>query len=221
MSRKSAQPGFKVAETVGKAAEGEHSILSLNNRIIAATSASEVFEPMWQLCLVCATQRKIISKVRGDSNDFFNYATLGYVERWKKQFDAPDKRRPMQMIQNWIPYILGTIRFALMSFNKDAQDFDFLPMPKLYVDKEDDEGTSRDLEAKGGRDPILALALEEFTDATAINEFIFTLPTELRPYLVDILYYIRTQGQVLSKKNFNYVKIGRNIFLQKLEERMC
>ena len=71
--RKSFQPGFKVEETKGKAAEGDDSLLQLNLAICEAKEAKDVFLPMWQLCLVCANQRKLIAKVRGDSNDFLNY----------------------------------------------------------------------------------------------------------------------------------------------------
>lgn len=215
--RKSFTEGFKVEETKGKAAEGDHSLLTLNNAIAAATCEAEVFSPMWELCLVCANQRKLISKVRGDSNDFLTYATLAYINRWQKQFAPPDARRPVQFIQNWIPYILNTIRFTLINFNKDVYDYDFLPLPTILEDGEGAGDAEKEVPDYSSRDPILAMAVEELASVDTVHSLLTRLPAELHPYLLDILYYIRTDGLLVSKKTLNFVKIGRSIFTENVE----
>lgn len=215
---------FKVAETKGRFAEGKDSPLALNNQIVAIADpkrSSEVFEPMWHLCLICANQRRLIAKVRGDSNDFLNYATLGYVQRWKKQFEKHDKRIAVSQIQNWIPYILNTIRFALMSFNKQAYDYDFLPLPRLLLDKEDDAVVTRDVLDVTAPAPSDRAILSAYADKEVVHTVLLSLPLELYPYLPDILFYIRTKGKLLSKKNRNFVIIGRNIFLQELRRQLA
>lgn len=215
--RKSFNEGFKVAETVGKSAEGEDSLLALNNQIMAATDPGDIFIPMRRLCVACAAKRKLISKVRGDSDDFLNYATLQYVQRWQKQFGKYDARRPVQAIQNWIPYISGTIRFSLMSFNKEVYDYDILPLPTLLDDTEDNTGDYRDILDTRSRDPVLSLSMEAFAEPKALHSVLLQLPEELQPYLVDILFYVKTAGQY-SQSTLNFVKIGRNIFMEKAEE---
>ena len=216
--RKSFQAGFQVAETVGKAAEGDNSLLQLNLAICEAKDTKDVFLPMWQLCLVCANQRKLIAKVRGDSNDFLNYATLGYVQRWQKQFGEYDGRRPVQMIQNWIPYILGTIRFALISYNKEALDYDFLPLPTIIDDDDDNAaGDDKSLEDPMSDNPVRYAFISSLAEKNTLHNILLELPQELRPYTVDILYYIR-EGVLLSRKNANFVKVGRNVLLKSLEE---
>lgn len=219
--RASFRKDFKVAPTVGKIAEGPNSILSLNENIMKVTDPAEVgkiFDPMWHLCLACANKRKLIAKVRGDSNDFLNYATLGYVQRWQKQFGAFDARRPVQFIQNWIPYVLGTIRFALMAFNKEACDYDFLPLPKLFQDLEDiDSGCDRDLEDYTTSDPLAALSFNHFRTQKNLHEVLTSLPAELHPYRVDILHYLRT-SMLLTKGTENFVLTGKAIFSELAEE---
>ena len=85
--KKSHDPNFKVAKTVGSAAEGEDSLLSLNNIIQQATTTAEIFEPMKRLCAALAVHRKLIlpgmSKIRegGSPDDFLNFATLHYIDR--------------------------------------------------------------------------------------------------------------------------------------------
>ncbi|MCM1323001.1 MAG: hypothetical protein NC218_02345 [Acetobacter sp.] len=217
-TRASFTEGYKVQKTQGKAAQGKHSLLALNNEIVAAADTSEVFAPMFRICLICANQRKLISKVRGDSNDFLYYATMGYVERWRKQFGAKDARRPMQMIQNWIPYVLGTIRFSLMSYNKEVYDYDFLPLPKLYDDDEDDAGSERDVPDTISKDPLLTMSMQALTNREALHSIVEQMPEELQPYMVDILYYIRTRGMLLSFKRANFVKIGKAIFTRLVEQ---
>ncbi len=216
--RASFQKEYKVQKTTGKAAEGPNSLLALNNAIVAAADTSEVFNPMFTICLACANQRKLISKVNGDSNDFLYYATMGYVERWKKQFTAADGRRPMQMIQNWIPYVLGTIRFGLISYNKEVYDYDFLPLPKLYDDDEDSSGSERDIPDNVSKDPLLVLSMEALLKGDALHSIINLMPNELQPYMVDILYYIRTKGTLLSEKRANFVKIGKAVFTKLVEK---
>lgn len=224
--RASFKKDFKVEETKGKAADlsNKNSLLSLNNKIIDTPQdkPGEVFDPMWKICLACANQRKLISKVRGDSNDFLNYATLGYVQRWQKQFGAPDGRRPVQYIQNWIPYILGTIRFALISFNKEEFDFDFLPLPTIYSDEDNkcDECSTRDVPDVSGSDPVMALAIEQLADRNTLHTVLAEMPLELKPFLVDILYYIRTGGSLLSDNVLNFIKIGRILFIERVERWM-
>lgn len=215
--RKSFQPGFKVEETKGKAAEGDDSLLQLNLAICEAKEAKDVFLPMWQLCLVCANQRKLIAKVRGDSNDFLNYATLGYVQRWQKQFGAYDGRRPVQMIQNWIPYILGTIRFALISFNKEVFDYDFLPLPTIIDDEDDNaEGDDKSLPDYTSDNPETTALMSSLLDRGVLHNLLLEMPKELRPYTVDILYYVR-EGVLLSRKNANFVKVGKNVLYRAIE----
>lgn len=215
--RKSFNEGFKVSETKGKAAEGDDGLLALNNIIMSATNTADIFVPMRRLCVACATQRKLISKVRGDSDEFLNYATVQYVTRWQKQFAKPDARRPVQFIQNWIPYILGTIRFALISFNKDVYDYDILPLPTLLEDEEDLVGDCRDIPDRRSRDPVMSVSMEAFADSRALHSVLAELPAPLQPYLLDILYYIRTSGRYISSYTLNYAKIGRNIFMEKAE----
>ena len=217
-ARASFQKDYKVQQTKGKAAEGPNSLLALNNQIVAAAEESEVFEPMFRICLACANQRKLIAKVRGDSNDFLYYAVMGYVDRWRKQFTAADARRPMQMIQNWIPYVLGTIRFGLISYNKEVYDNDFLPLPKLYTDEEDDSGSQRDIPDKVSKDPLLVLSMESLLDKRSLEAILAQMPQELKPYIVDILYYIRTRGTLLSQKRANFVKIGKAVFTKLVEQ---
>lgn len=212
MARKSAQPGFHVEATKGKAAEGPNSLLSLNEKILNAKSEAEAFMPIWKLCLVASAQRKIISKVRGDSNEFFTYATLGYLARWRKQFGARDARMPVQEIQNWIPYILGTIRFSLISFNKDVYDYDILPLPQLYDDEDSGESSDRDIEDTRTVDPVLLISIKQFASRESLHNVLMRLPQEFRPYLADILLYSRTSGNILSKQTMPFAKIGRRIF---------
>lgn len=218
--RKSFSQDFKVAPTVGKIAEGPNSILSLNEAIMAVTDpahAGEIFQPMWHLCLACANKRKLIAKVRGDSNDFLNYATLGYVQRWQKQFGEFDARRPVQFIQNWIPYVLGTIRFALMAFNKEAYDYDFLPLPTLLKDIESDDGSDKDIEDFSATKPLFALSLKHFTHQKNLHTILQELPKELYPYRVDILLYLRS-SMMLTRGTENFVVTGKAIFSELVEE---
>ena len=214
------RPDFKVAETRGKAAQGPNSLLSYNNRIVAAKTTAETFEPMFRLCLACATQRKLIAKVRGDSTDFLNYATMGYVIRWQKQFEEHDNRRPVDFIQNWIPYILGTIRFALIAYNKEVWDYDFLPLPRVLEDEEDEVGTRRDMPDITSMDEFSRISLSFLADKETLRSMLFSLSTELQPYLVDILYYMRTKGGLLSRHSSNFARIGRNLMRDALEAAM-
>lgn len=208
---------FKVAETRGKAAEGPNSLLSYNNRIVAAKTTAETFEPMFRLCVACATQRKLIAKVRGDSTDFLNYATMGYVIRWQKQFDPHDNRRPVDFIQNWIPYILGTIRFALIAYNKEVYDYDFLPLPRVLEDEEDDKGTRRDMPDTTSMDAFSHVSLHFLSSKEMLHSTLMSLDPELRPYLVDILYYMRTKGGLLSSRSANFARVGRSLIRNILE----
>ena len=211
---------FKVAETKGKAAQGPNSLLSYNNRIVAAKTTAETFEPMFRLCLACATQRKLIAKVRGDSTDFLNYATMGYVIRWQKQFEEHDNRRPVDLIQNWIPYILGTIRFALIAYNKEVWDYDFLPLPRVLEDEEDEVGTRRDMPDTASMDAFSQVSLNFLADKSVLHSALLSLSPELRPYLVDILFYMRTKGGLLSSRSANFAKIGRRLLREELESEV-
>ena len=226
-ARASFQKDFKVQETKGKAAEGPNSLLAINNRIAETTleefennpkARERVFDAMQTLCLVCANQRKLIAKVRGDSNDFLRYATMNYVARWKKQFAEKDARRPVDQIQNWIPYILGTIRFALITYNKEVWDYDFLGLPILLEDQEDSIGNQRDLQDYTAKNPLTILSLEALTHRETLHSVLLSLPAELRPYLVDVLLYVRTKGQLLSREHLNFVKIGKYLFGKELEK---
>lgn len=241
--RASFQKDFKVKETVGKAAEGDDSLLALNNKIAAATNTGEIFEAMKRLVTACSVQRKLIlpgmCKVRGnpgeasgDPEEFLNYATICYLQRWKKQYETPDARRPVQFIQNWIPYILSTIRFTLMQYNKEVQDYDFLPLPQLMRDFDNDgEGEEKDIPEKDPIDPLLLLALSSFTRAD-LHELLENLPEELNPYKIDILYCLRDDFFVretlreekldpmpyFSEIARNFVQIGKGYFIKELEK---
>lgn len=220
--RASFQKDFVVQETKGKAGDlsNPDSLASLNKRIVETPpdKPGDVFEPMWTLCLALANQRKLIAKVRGDSNDFLTYATIGYIDRWQKQFGKHDARRPVQQIQNWIPYILNTIRFALISFNKEVFDYDFLPLPVLLKDAEDEEGETRDIPDTRTVDPVTVLALESLANRDTLHSLLDTMPQELKPYLVDILYYIRTRGKYFSQRALNFIKIGVKVLTEKIEQ---
>lgn len=243
--KKSSQKDFKVAETIGKAAEGEDSLLALNNRIAVATKPDDVFIPMKRIVTAAAVQRKLIlpgrCKVRGqpweesgDPDDFLNYATLGYVQRWQAQFKPQDNRRPVQQIQNWIPYVLSTVRFYLIQYNKEVQDYDFLPLPTLAVDFENDDGSSTDKSqaAPETRDPLLFLSLQVLANKDQLHTMLEDLPPELSPYKIDILYCLReeflTKDRLRDEKVMpvpyfsaiahNFVQIGKAYLMKEMEQ---
>lgn len=230
-SKKSYDPNFRVAPTTGKAAEGEDSLAALNETIMKATTTAQIFTPMKRICAACATLRKLIipgfCKVRGDPEDFLNAATIHYVQRWQNEKTQQDELqatgqitgRKLTTIQNWIPYISSTIRFELIIFNKSVQDFDFLPLPTLLEDREDSTGTTRDVPVTQD-DPLNAIALEELTHRDNLHSVLLGLPEELLPYSIDILYYIRTKGNLISSNTLNYVKLGRYFMSKEVAEWM-
>lgn len=226
MSKVSFQDDFVVKPTVGKAAEGEDSLLSVNNRIQASDNPKDVFLLMKRLCAAAAVQRKIVSKygsanpfskVRDDPEDFLNFCALHYTERWKKQQDG-QLRAPSKPIQNWIPYILSTIRFHLIEYNKQVYDYDFLPLPRLFDDPTDtDSSSERDLPDENSHDIEKLLAFQELSSTKNINYLLFGLPAEFYPYFVDILYYIRTKGGILYPANRNFVIVGYRLLYEEIE----
>lgn len=223
--KKSNDPNFKVAETIGIAAQGEDSLLALNNIIQLAKGQSEVFEPMKRICAALAVFKKFTisgaCKIRngGTPDDFLNFATLNYVIRWKKQFEPPHGRKPVAKIQNWIPYISNTIRYCLINYNKEVQDYDFLPLPNHYTDStsgdtEDDDIEYTDLSFNKSE------LLQSMTIDT-IHTIINKLPSELVPYRADILYYINNrQKKLVNNRYKNFVIIGTNIFNKELSKWM-
>lgn len=226
MGKVSFQDDFVVKPTIGKAAEGEDSLLSVNNRIQAAKDTKDVFLLMKRLCAAAAVQRKIISKfgsanpfskVRDDPEDFLNFCALHYTERWKKQKDG-QLRAPSKPIQNWIPYILSTIRFHLIEYNKQVYDYDFLPLPRLFDDPTDtDSSSERDLPDENSPDIEKLLAFQELSSTKNINYLLFGLPEEFYPYFIDILYYIRTKGGILYPANRNFVIVGYRLLYEEIE----
>lgn len=226
MGRVSFQDDFVVKPTVGKAAEGEDSLLSVNNRIQAAKDTKDVFLLMKRLCAAAAVQRKIVSKfgspnpfskVRDDPEDFLNFCALHYTERWKKQKEG-QLRAPSKPIQNWIPYILSTIRFHLIEYNKQVYDYDFLPLPRLLDDPTDtDSSSERDLPDESSPDLDWILSFQELSSVKNLNYILFGLPPEFYPYFVDILYYIRTQGGILYPANRNFVIVGYRLLYKEIE----
>lgn len=226
MGKVSFQDDFVVKPTVGKAAEGEDSLLSVNNRIQAAKDTKDVFLLMKRLCAAAAVQRKIVSKfgsanpfskVRDDPEDFLNFCALHYTERWKKQKEG-QLRAPSKPIQNWIPYILSTIRFHLIEYNKQVYDYDFLPLPRLFDDPADtDSSCERDLPDENSQDIEKLLAFQELSSTNNINYLLFGLPAEFYPYFVDILYYIRTKGGILYPANRNFVIVGYRLLYEEIE----
>ena len=226
MSKVSFQDDFVVKPTVGKAAEGEDSLLSVNNRIQASDNPKDVFLLMKRLCAAAAVQRKIVSKygsanpfskVRDDPEDFLNFCALHYTERWKKQKDG-QLRAPSKPIQNWIPYILSTIRFHLIEYNKQVYDYDFLPLPRLFDDPTDtDSSSERDLPDENSPDIEKLLAFQELSSTKNINYLLFGLPAEFYPYFVDRLYYIRTKGGILYPANRNFVIVGYRLLYKEIE----
>lgn len=244
--RASFRKDFKVAETKGKAAEGEDSLLALNNKIQQATEPKDVFIPMKRIVTACAVQRKLIlpgmCKVRGqpgeqsgDPEDFLNYATVGYIQRWKAQFGEHDARRPVQFVQNWIPYILNTIRFHLIQYNKEVQDYDFLPLPQLMEDFDNDDiGVDKSQEAPIERDSLLFLSMKVLTNRDRLHAVLNDLPDELNPYKIDILYCLReeflTRDRIKEEKVVavpyfsaiarNFVQIGKSYLMKEIEEWM-
>jgi len=221
--KKSSNPNFTVAETVGEAAEGEDSLLALNNRIQQATTSSEVFEPMKRICAALAVHRKIITpgtcKIRkgGSPDDFLNFATLNYVLRWKKQFEPAHGRKPVAEIQNWIPYISNTIRYCLINYNKEVQDYDFLPLPTRYTDL--DSGATEESCIAFNDEEFSKIELRCSLTVDAIHSIIESLPEELWPYKADILYYINSrQKKFVDERAKNYVIIGKNLFYKGLAE---
>lgn len=227
MSKVSFQNDFKVKPTVGKAAEGEDSLLSVNNRIQASDNPKDVFLLMKRLCAAAAVQRKIVSKygaaspfskVRDDPDDFLNFCALHYTERWKKQKEGK-LRAPSKPIQNWIPYILSTIRFHLIEYNKQVYDYDFLPLPRLFDDPTDtDSSSERDMPDENLPDMDWMLSFRELSSTDSLNYIIFGLPPEFYPYLVDILYYIRTKGGILSPSKRNFVIVGYRLLYKEIEQ---
>ena len=226
MGKVSFQDDFVVKPTIGKAAEGEDSLLSVNNRIQAAKDTKDVFLLMKRLCAAAAVQRKIVSKfgsanpfskVRDDPEDFLNFCALHYTERWKKQKEG-QLRAPSKPIQNWIPYILSTIRFHLIEYNKQVYDYDFLPLPRLFDDPADtDSSSERDLPDENSPDMEKLLAFQELSSTNNINYLLFGLPAEFYPYFVDILYYIRTKGGILYPANRNFVIVGYRLLYEEIE----
>lgn len=226
MGKISFQDDFVVKPTVGKAAEGEDSLLSVNNRIQAAKDTKDVFLLMKRLCAAAAVQRKIVSKfgsanpfskVRDDPEDFLNFCALHYTERWKKQREG-QLRAPSKPIQNWIPYILSTIRFHLIEYNKQVYDYDFLPLPRLFDDPTDtDSSSERDLPDETIPDLDWILSFQELSSVKNLNHILFGLPPEFYPYFVDILYYIRTQGGILYPANRNFVIVGYRLLYKEIE----
>lgn len=221
--KKSHDPNFKVAKTVGSAAEGEDSLLSLNNIIQQATTTAEIFEPMKRLCAALAVHRKLIlpgmSKIRegGSPDDFLNFATLHYIDRWNKQKEPPHGKRPVAHIHNWIPYISSTIRFCLMHYNKEVQDYDFLPVPTYYSEAEGGEELVNDVFSED--DQFAITDLKTSITIETIHQLIESLPKELSPYKADILYYINNQSKkFVDVKRKNFVIIGKNLFCRRLEE---
>ena len=226
MGKVSFQDDFVVKPTIGKAAEGEDSLLSVNNRIQVAKDTKDVFLLMKRLCAAAAVQRKIVSKfgsanpfskVRDDPEDFLNFCALHYTERWKKQKEG-QLRAPSKPIQNWIPYILSTIRFHLIEYNKQVYDYDFLPLPRLFDDPTDtDSSSERDLPDENSPDIEKLLAFRELSSTKNINYLLFGLPAEFYPYFIDILYYIRTRGGILYPANRNFVIVGYRLLYEEIE----
>lgn len=218
---------FVVEPTIGKAAEGEDSLLSVNNRIQASNNAEDVFLLMKRLCAAAAVQRKIVSKfgsanpfskVRDDPEDFLNFCALHYTERWKKQ-KYGQLRAPSKPIQNWIPYILSTIRFHLIEYNKQVYDYDFLPLPRLFDEPTDtDSSSERDLPDESSPDIEKLLALQELSSTKNIDYLLCGLPAEFYPYFIDILYYIRTKGGILYPANRNFVIVGYRLLYKEIEQ---
>ena len=229
MKKVSFQDDFVVQPTIGKAAEGEDSLLSVNNRIQAAKDTKDVFLLMKRLCAAAAVQRKIISKfgspnpfskVRDDPEDFLNFCALHYTERWKKQKEG-QLRAPSKPIQNWIPYILSTIRFHLIEYNKQVYDYDFLPLPRLLDDPTDtDDSSERDFPDENSLDAEQLLAFQELSSVKNIDYLLFGLPAEFYPYFVDILYYIRTKGGILYPASRNFVIVGCRLLYKEVEQWM-
>lgn len=229
MGKVSFQDDFVVQPTIGKAAEGEDSLLSVNNRIQASKDTKDVFLLMKRLCAAAAVQRKIISKygsanpfskVRDDPEDFLNFCALNYTERWKKQKEG-QLRAPSKPIQNWIPYILSTIRFHLIEYNRQVHDYDFLPLPRIFDEPIDtDSSSERDLPDKNSPDIEKLIAFQELSSTKNINYLLFGLPPEFYPYFVDILYYIRTKGGILYPASRNFVIVGYRLLYEEIERWM-
>lgn len=219
--RASFQEGFKVAPTVGTAAEGEDSLLSLNNIIASAKQQSEVFEPMKRIATACALQKGYIkpgcSKIRqgGSPDDFLNFATLYYVQRWKKQFQPSDKRMAVAEIQNWIAYVHSTIRFQLILYNREVQEYDFLPMPVYFA--EDDESTF-DKDLPMDDDTLTYVELKALASPTVLHTLITQLPEELHPYTVHILHYLACPNTIVCEDCRNFVLIGKAFLRKGVEE---
>lgn len=221
--KKSHDPNFKVESTVGSAAEGEDSLLSLNNLIQEAKETKDIFIPLKRICAAIALSKRItaagVCKIRfgGSPDDFLNFAVLSYVMRWKKQFEPVHARKPVSFIQNWIPYISNTIRYCLINYNKEIQDYDFLPLPDHFTDSESGETVVDDLISED-----YEYRLEDIKNSMnqqTVHTIITGLPRELRPYLADVLYYIRNKKtKLVNSKYKNYVIIGANIFNKEFRE---
>ena len=215
--KKSHDPNFHVVATEGKAAEGEDSLLVQNNLIQAAKETKDIFVPIKRICAAMAIHRKItvpgICKIRqgGSPDDFLTFATLSYVTRWKKQFEPAHARKPVAFIQNWIPYISNTIRYCLINYNKEVQDYDFLPLPNHFTDSVNGETEDDDLLCNNYSYNKSELLLS--MNRESIHDIVRRLPKEMQPYLADILYYIRKKGtKMVNDKYRNFVIIGANIF---------
>lgn len=221
--KKSHDPNFRVDDTVGKAAEGEDSLLSLNEAIQAATSTAQIFIPMKRICAAISVSRKItapgFSKIRqgGTPDDFLNFATLSYVIRWQKQFDPPHGRKPVSHILNWIPYISNTIRYCLINYNKEVQDFDFLPLPNHFTDSS--IGQTEEDDIPDNSQNLNCILIKGSMSVEVIHSIIMSLPEELEKYYAEILYYIRNgRDRMLDEKNKNFIIIGTNIFNKEFRE---
>ena len=226
MAKKSSKEGVTVSETVGKAAEGDDSLKALDLQIQESTTTGETFIPMKRICAAMAIYRKILTKgsckIRegGTPDDFLNFATVSYVERWQKQFTPQHGRKPVAHIQNWIPYISNTIHYCLMAYNKEIQDFDFLPLPNHYTDSTAGEKEDNDLvdEDMGYRQVVLNRSIT----VGAIHDIVKTMPNCLKQYMPEILYYIRSRRKkFVTEKNKNFVIIGANIFNKGFERWMA
>ncbi len=229
MARKTFQPGgYTVAKTVGSAAEGEDSLLALNNRIqsLRLDQIQDVWDPMKRIAASCALQRKIIQpglcKIRqpGDTDDFLNYVTTHYIQRWRRQFEEKcDGRRRERYILNWIPYILGTITFLLIKYNKEVQDFDFLPLPSHETgDGEIVEDDIEDTSIKLSIDELTPAEMEVLINPRILHYIVMQLPPEIARYRADVLYYLSSKGKLISRENRNFVIVGAALVRKSIEQ---
>jgi hypothetical protein len=224
--KKSNDPNFKVEKTVGAAAEGEDSLLSLDAFIQNADNTTDIFIPMKRICAAMAISKRMISpgasKIRqgGSPDDFLNFATLNYVLRWKKQFEPAHGRKPVSKIQNWLPYVSNTIRYCLINYNKEVQDYDFLPLPHHFTDSEVGETEETDIVYVDTT--FCKMELRASITMETIHGLVQRLPKELLPFRAEILYFINNKSQkFVSEKNKNFVIIGKNIFCKGLKEWMA